>query len=375
MNLLEHEAKELFRRYRIPTPRGWFFHDLGGVAGSLANLKFPLMVKAQTTVGGRGKAGGIRTALHDREALEASESILGMRVAGMKVHGVLLEEMIDASREMYLAIIIDQRSRGPLLLAGCAGGMDVENMPSHTMMRWNLNPLEPLSEEILDQAAHFLMRGNLGTDEVRSIIRSMWRLFHNLDCELVEINPLMVTDSGKAIAADAKVTVDDDSLFRHPELVDRFGRDLTELEKMAKDKGFNLVELPGDIGVIANGAGLTMAALDTLERYGGKGGNFLDLGGTDDPERISEALGLMSYDLARGRIRSLLVCIFGGITKCDTVAEAMMQTITDRRIKDRTVVRLRGNNEEEAVQMLRLANFNVLIDLDKACQQAVKVRE
>ncbi|HQN75827.1 MAG TPA: acetate--CoA ligase family protein [Methanomassiliicoccales archaeon] len=374
MNLLEHEAKGLFRRYRISTPRGSFFQDMNGIAPSLVNLKFPVMVKAQTTVGGRGKAGAIRTALHDQEALEACERILGMHVAGMKVHGVLVEEMIEASRELYLAIIIDQRTRCPLLLTGCAGGMDVENMPTHTMKRWVLDPLEPLSEDVLDQASNFLLRGDPGTKEVRSTIAAMWRLFRNMDCELVEINPLMITDSGKAIAADAKVAIDDDSLFRHAELLDRYGRDLTELEKMAKSKGFNLVELPGDIGVLANGAGLTMAALDTLQRYGGRGGTFLDLGGTDDPDRISEALGLLSYDMARGRIRSLLVCIFGGITRCDTVADAMMHTITDKNVKARTVVRLRGNNEEEAAKMLRLAKFNVHIDLDDACLQAVKVR-
>ncbi len=374
MNLLEHEAKGLFRRYRISTPRGLFFQDMNGIADSLANLKFPIMVKAQTTVGGRGKAGAIRTALHSQETLETCERILGMRVAGMKVHGVLLEEMVEASREIYLAITIDQRSRCPLLLAGSAGGMDVENMPSHTIKGWSLDPLEPLSEEVLDQASQFLLRGGPGSKELRSIIGAMWRLFRNMDCELVEINPLMITDSGKAVAADAKVAIDDDSLYRHPEFLDRYGRDLTELEKLAKDKGFNLVELPGDIGVLANGAGLTMAALDTLQRYGGRGGTFLDLGGTDDPDRISEALGLLSYDMARGRIRSLLVCIFGGITKCDTVADAMMHTITDKNVKARTVVRLRGNNEEEAAKMLRLANFNVHIDLDDACLQAVKVR-
>lgn len=375
MNLLESEAKTLFRRYRISTPRGLFFPDMNGIAGSLDNLRFPLMVKAQTTVGGRGKAGGIRTALHGQEALEACERILGMHVSGRKVHGVLLEEMIDASREIYLAITIDQPSRCPLLLAGSAGGMDVENMPSHTMRRWNIDPLEPFPDEVLDQVSHFLLRGDRGSKEVRSTIEAMWRLFKNMDCELVEINPLMITDSGKAIAADAKVSIDDDALSRHTEFLDRYGRDLTELERLARDKGFNLVELSGDIGVLANGAGLTMAALDTLQRYGGKGGTFLDLGGTDDPNRISEALGLLSYDLARGRIRSLLVCIFGGITKCDTVADAMMHTITDRNVKAKTVVRLRGNNEDEAAQMLRLANFNVHIDLDDACLQAVKVRE
>lgn len=374
MNLLEHEAKSLFRRYRISTPRGLFHSDMNGVAGSLANLEFPLMVKAQTTIGGRGKAGGVRTAMHAREALEACERILGMRVAGMKVHGVLLEEMIDASKEIYLAIMIDQRSRCPLLLAGSAGGMDVESMPPQTIGRWILDVTEPLPEEVLDQVSEFLLRGGPGTEAVRSTVSAMWRLFRNMDCELVEINPLMITDSGKAIAADAKVSIDDDSLYRHPELLDSSGRDLTDLEKMAKDKGFNLVELPGDIGVLANGAGLTMAALDTLQRYGGEGGTFLDLGGTDDPDRISEALGLLSYDLARGRIRSLLVCIFGGITRCDTVADALMHSITDRKVKARTVVRLRGNNEEEAAQMLRLGNFNVHIELDEACQQAVKVR-
>lgn len=364
----------MFRRYRISTPRGLFFRDMDGVSSSLTNLKFPLMVKAQTTTGGRGKAGAIRTALHRQEALDACERIFSMHVAGMKVHGVLVEEMIEASREVYLAITIDQPSRCPILLVGCAGGMEVENMPHHTIKRWTLDPLEPLADDVLDQASHFLLRGGSGTEEVRSAIRSMWRLFRNMDCELVEINPLMITDSGKAIAADAKVAIDDDSLFRHSELLDRFGRDLTELERLARDKGFNLVELSGDIGVLANGAGLTMAALDTLQRYGGRGGTFLDLGGTDDPDRISEALGLLSYDMARGRIGSLLVCIFGGITRCDTVADALMHTITDKRIKDRTVVRLRGNNEEEAAQMLRLANFNVHIDLDDACLQAVKVR-
>jgi succinyl-CoA synthetase beta subunit len=374
MNLLEYEAKHLFRQYGISTPKGLSFKDMEGISSALTNLDFPLMVKAQTTVGGRGKAGGIRTALYKQEALEAAERILSMRIGGMKVHGVLLEEMVEASREIYLAITIDQRTRCPLLLAGNAGGMDVENMPAHTIRRWSLDPLEALPPEVLDQASRFLLRGETGTQEVRSTIQAMWRLFRGMDCELVEINPLMITDSGKAIAADAKVAIDDEALFRHPKFMERAGRDLTELERLAKERGFTLVEMAGDIGVLANGAGLTMAALDTLQRYGGRGGTFLDLGGTDDPDRISEALGLLSYDLAKGRTRSILVCIFGGITRCDTVADALMHTITDRNVKARTVVRLRGTNEEEAVRMLQLANFNVQIDLDEACLQAIKVR-
>lgn len=371
---MEHEAKHLFRQYGIVTPRGLFFRDMTRVESSLSNLKFPLMVKAQTTRGGRGKAGGIRTALHKQEALEACERMLGTSLAGMKVHGVLLEEMVDASKEIYLAFTIDQRSRCPLLLVGSAGGMDVEGMPAHTVKRWTLDPLEPLPEEVLVQASRFLLRDGVGEREVRSSISSMWRLFRGMDCELVEINPLMITDSGKAIAADAKVALDDEALFRHERYLERATRELTELESLARSRGFNLVELPGDIGVLANGAGLTMAALDTLQRFGGKGGTFLDLGGTDDPDRISEALGLLSYDLARGRTGSLLICIFGGITRCDTVAEALMMTVTDRSVKARTVVRLRGNNEEEAAQMLRFAGFNVHSDLDEACLQAVKVK-
>lgn len=374
MNLLEYEAKHLFRQYGISTPKGLSFKDMEGISSALTNLDFPLMVKAQTTVGGRGKAGGIRTALYKQEALEAAERILSMRIGGMKVHGVLLEEMVEASREIYLAITIDQRTRCPLLLAGSAGGMDVENMPAHTIRRWSLDPLEALPPEVLEQASRFLLRGETGTYEVRSTIQAMWRLFRGMDCELVEINPLMITDSGKAIAADAKVAIDDEALFRYPKFMERAGRDLTELERLAKERGFTLVEMAGDIGVLANGAGLTMAALDTLQRYGGRGGTFLDLGGTDDPDRISEALGLLSYDLAKGRTRSILVCIFGGITRCDTVADALMHTITDRNVKARTVVRLRGTNEEEAVRMLQLANFNVQIDLDEACLQAIKVR-
>jgi succinyl-CoA synthetase beta subunit len=375
MNLLEHEAKKLFRRYRISTPRGLAFEELDLLERSLDNLSFPMMVKAQTTGGGRGKAGGIRTALQREEALEWSGRLLGTKVAGMKVHSVLLEEMIDASREIYLAIIIDQRSRCPLLLAGCAGGMDVESMPAHTIKRWTLDPLEPLPPSLLDQAAHFLVRDGPGVEELRFTISSMWRLFRQMDCELVEINPLMVTDAGKVIAVDAKVSLDDDALYRHPQFSPLATRELTELERLARQKGFNLVELQGDIGVLANGAGLTMATLDTLQRMGGRGGTFLDLGGTDDPDRISEALSILAYDLARGRIGSLLVCIFGGITKCDTVAEAMMLTISDRDVKSRTVVRLRGNNEEEAAHILRMAGFNVHLELDEACLQAVKVRE
>lgn len=374
MNLLEYEAKKLFRMYDIPTPKGLAFRELDLIESSLNNLRYPIMVKAQTTGGGRGKAGGIRTALHREEALEASERILGMRVAGMKVHAVLLEEMMEACREVYLAIIIDQATRCPVLLAGSAGGMDVENMPAHTIKRWTLDPLESMPFTVLDQASQFLMRNGPGVDEVRSTIHSMWKLFRQMDCELVEINPLMITEAGKAIAADAKVAIDDEALYRHPKMAPKAVRELTELERLARERGFNLVELPGDIGVLANGAGLTMATLDTLQRLGGKGGTFLDLGGTDDPGRISDALGLLSYDLARGRIRSLLVCIFGGITKCDTVAEALMVTVVDKNVKARTVVRLRGNNEEEAASMLRLAGFNVHLDLEEACLQAVRVR-
>ncbi|MDD1771114.1 MAG: hypothetical protein LUO79_08525 [Methanomassiliicoccales archaeon] len=362
MKLTEAQGKDLFRRYGIPVPSGYLVRS----AGDIKPINSPVVIKAQVRAGGRGKAGGIRFASTTEQAKRAVEEVLKMQISGERVKEVLIEDRLNVMQELYLSISLDRSSRLPLLLAITQGGMDVEGEGAKAK-GWHVHPFIGVQDYVVREAAEFLRLGTEQTKQMRQIAGGLYDLFLREECELVEVNPLVKTVDGRLVAADSKVIVDEDALFRHPDLPAQ-DVDLTPLEQEARTKGLSLVQLEGDIGVIANGAGLTMATLDTLSFKGGKGGVFLDLGGTDDEKVVEDALELM----AKADQKVILVNIFGGITKCDTVAEGVIKAKKRLSVAPPLVVRMRGVNEARAASMLEAAGIRALHDLDEACAIAAR---
>ena len=361
MKLFEYRGKELFNQYGISVPKGRLVKDKNDFSG----LNFPFVLKAQVPIGGRGKAGGIKSAENIDDANEKFSQIMGMDIRGYTVRKVLAEEKVDIKKELYLSITLDRSKRMPLIMASNEGGMDIESVPDNKIFKEWVNPLIGIQS--------FHIRGivskiNLEKEEgkeVAKVISKIYKLFREYDCELVEINPLIIKKDGGVMALDSKVNINDDAMYRHtdiePEVVE-----LTPLEKDAKEKGIALIQLEGNIGVIANGAGLTMATLDALTNYSGKGGVFLDLGGTDDPEKVKQAFGLMK----KAKPKVIFLNLFGGITRCDTVAKGVKEVITKEGIDCPVITRIKGCNEDQAKDILKDAGLITGTTLQDAAQKS-----
>jgi len=364
MKLFEYRGKELFDKYKIAVPKG----RLVETEKDFSKLSFPLILKAQVPIGGRGKAGGIKSADNLDQAKKNLEKIMGMDIRGYKVGKVLGEEKKNIKKELYLSISLDRTKRMPLIMASAEGGMDIESVPDNKIFKEWVNPLIGLQSFNIRRIV-----GKLGLEknEAKHVSKNLYKiyqLFREYDCELVEINPLVVLSDESVMAIDSKVIINDDSLFRHKDIIPE-DVELTDLEKDAKDKGISFVQLGGDIGVIANGAGLTMATLDALTYYKGEGGVFLDLGGTDDPEKVKQAFGLMK----KAKPKIIFLNLFGGITKCDTVAKGVKSVINTEGIDCPVITRIKGMNEEEAKDILKDAGLITATTLQNAAQQSSKL--
>ena len=361
MKLFEYRGKELFDKYGIAVPNGRLVKDEKDFSG----LNFPFVLKAQVPIGGRGKAGGIKSAENLKEAKDNFSQIMGMDIKGYTVKKVLAEEKVGIKKELYLSITLDRSKRMPLIIASASGGMDIESVPDDKIFKEWVNPLIGIQS--------FHIRGivsKLGLEkeegkEVAKVISKIYKLFREYDCELVEINPLIIKKDGGVMALDSKVNINDDAMYRHtdiePEVVE-----LTPLEKDAKEKGIAFIQLDGNIGVIANGAGLTMATLDALTYYNGKGGVFLDLGGTDDPEKVKQAFELMK----KAKPKVIFLNLFGGITRCDSVATGVKAVIIKEGIDCPVITRIKGCNEEQAKDILKDAGLITGTTLQDAAQKS-----
>lgn len=372
MRLYEYEAKEIASRYGIPVPKGKVARS-PDEAYTIASEFGSSVVKAQVLVGGRGLAGGVKIASTPEEAREITSKLIGSNIRGVKVDFVLIEEKICVSKELYLSLTVDRAARKPVFLASEMGGVEIEELarkyPSK-IQRAYVDPEVGYSEYMsrLVLSALNLPWGIIG--ELSSIMRAMYKIMVDYDAELVEFNPLAYTCEGKLIALDAKLIIDDNSLYRHPDLKERYGRELSSFERKARELGFSYVELDGDIGVISNGAGLTMATMDSILFYGGNPANFLDIGGGASRDKVKEAVKLM---LSHPRPRVLLVNIFGGITRCDEVALGIVEALKEASSKKPIVVRMLGTNEEEGRKILMEHGINVYIEMDEAVQAAVEL--
>lgn len=372
MKLYEYEAKEIASRYGIPVPRGKLARtpdEAYIVASELGST----VIKAQVLVGGRGLAGGVKIAQTPWEAREAAFKLLESSIRGVKVNIVLVEEKICVSRELYLSLTIDRAMRKPVFLVSEMGGVEIEDLARKypgKVHRIHVDPEVGYSDYMSRIALSALNLPWSSLSELSSIMKSMYRIMVEYDAELVEFNPLAYSCEGKLIALDAKIIIDDNSLPRHPDLQELYGRELTSYEKKARELGFSYVELDGDIGVISNGAGLTMATMDSILFYGGKPANFLDIGGGASRERVREAVKLM---LNHPRTRVLLVNIFGGITRCDEVALGIIEALKEVSQVKPIVVRMLGTNEEEGRRILLEQGISAFVEMDDAVKTAVNL--
>jgi succinyl-CoA synthetase beta subunit len=369
VKLAEWQGKEIFRKYGVALPKGVVVRSPTDVARSLmdAGVPLPCVVKAQVLAGGRGKGGAVRFANTVAEAEAATAAILALEFKGEKVREVLLEEKLALSKELYLSLTLDRSLRLPIVMASAQGGVEVETVAEDAILRVSVDPFPGLIGYEKRKVIAALGVSGPVARSLDTLLDRLWTVFVAEDAELVEVNPLAVV-ADHVVALDAKVIIEDDASFRHPEFAE-VRDDRTPLEEIAREKEIAFVQLDGNIGVIANGAGLTMATLDVLAEFGGRPGVFLDLGGTDDPKKVTEAFVLMS----QAKPSAVFLNIFGGVTRCDTVAlglvEAMKQLPADARFP--LVARIRGNNEAEGVAILKAAGITSLSDLKESVQAVI----
>ena len=359
MKLREHEAKKVIKEYGIPVPAGFLVRSAAELPALLDALGDGIVLKAQVDAGGRGKAGGILMA-DKKTAVAAAAELFGKEIKGLPVTEILAEQRLDIRHEYYLSVTADRSSRQPLILFTETGGVDIEITAKENPGAIRKVIVTPLLRDL----PPFMLRELAGTapKEIMSIINKLYRVFMEKDALLAEINPLVTTPQG-VFAADAKIIVDDNALARQGITVNR---DLSEREREAEKHGFSYVELGGTIGVIGNGAGLTMSTLDLIEFYGGKAANFLDVGGGAESERVMQAVRLVA---SVSSVKVIVVNLLGGITRCDEVAKGIISA----GISQKVIVRLAGTNEAEGRRLLTERGYEMLPTMDEVVRKAVEV--
>ena len=367
MKIHEYQAKEIFARYGIPVPQGSVATTATEARRTTEALGGQSVLKAQVHAGGRGKAGGVKMVRSPEEAEQVAQSLLGRNLAthqtnarGVPVTAVLVEELADIQRELYLAITIDRVWKGPVLLASASGGMDIEEVAATTPQAIHTEPIEPVLGFMPFQARRLAAKLGLEpplSQPVSQVMSALYQVFIDNDCSLAEINPLIVTGQDRVVALDAKIDLDDDSLFRHPDL--RSLRDPAQEDQQeaeAADLDISYVKLDGDVGCLVNGAGLAMATLDVTSAAGATPANFLDVGGGANEEKVSSALNIMLSD---PKVNRVLVNIFGGILRCDVAARGIVLAYQQTGSRLPMVVRMLGTNVEEGTAILRDSGLNV----------------
>jgi succinyl-CoA synthetase beta subunit len=382
MKIHEHQAKEVLRGFGVPTPRGVPCFTVEEALEAGRTLGGGLwVVKAQIHAGGRGKGGGVKLARTLDELREHATNILGMRLVthqtgpgGQQVRRLLIEEGADIRSELYVGLVVDRTSQRVVLMASSEGGMDIEEVAARTPDRIHKLAIDPIAGLTEDEAADIARRIGItggALAQAAALLRALCRAFDETDASLVEINPLIVTGEGKVVALDAKMSFDDNALFRHPEIValrDLDEEDPAEIE--ASRHGLSYIALDGDIGCLVNGAGLAMATMDIIKLYGGAPANFLDVGGGASAEKVTEAFKLM---LANPRLAAILVNIFGGIMQCDVIAQGVVDAARQVRLSVPLVVRLEGTNVDLGKKILAESDLPIVsaANMADAAQKAV----
>jgi succinyl-CoA synthetase beta subunit len=372
VNLHEYQARALLNAAGIPVPDGDVAATPAEVEAIARRLGGKVVVKAQVHAGGRGKVGGVKLAKDAAEARAHAEQILGMTIKGLTVEKVLVVPAAEIASESYAGVILDRASQRPVFMVSPAGGIDIEEVAAKTpekILKLGVDPRYGLLPHQAMQLAFFLYRDVAQARPAAAILQQLYRAFVDAGASLVEINPLITTPEGAVMALDAKLGVDDNELERKPAIAalrDVSAEDPAEVK--ARDAGLTFIKLDGAVGCCVNGAGLAMATMDLVKYYGGEPANFLDIGGSSNPDKVVTALEIITSDPS---VRAILFNIFGGITRCDDVANGIVTATGRTKLSVPIVIRLTGTNEELAVRILQQAGFSALTDMDEAVERAV----
>jgi succinyl-CoA synthetase beta subunit len=377
MDLLEYQGKQLFAKHGVPVPEGRPATTVPGAVEASEELGYPVVIKAQVQIGGRGKAGGIKLANERAEAEQHATAILGMDIRGFTVHELYVEKASEIDEEYYAAIVFDRSAKKPMVMLSRMGGMDVEDVAEtdpEAMRMLHVDPLLGLQDF---HGRRLAFESGIAEDVIRpvgALLAKLYDVFVREDATLVEVNPLLITKSRDAVALDAKVTVDDNALFRHPDVAEL--RDLSAedpQERMAKERGLTYVKLDGNVGILGNGAGLVMSTLDVVAQAGGRPANFLDAGGGSKAEAITSAVEVILSD---DKVTAVLFNIFGGITRCDEVARGLIEAFEQIKPEVPFVVRLDGTNDKEGRALLadaKLPNVHTEATMLGAAEKVVEL--
>jgi succinyl-CoA synthetase beta subunit len=381
MKIHEYQGKEILRRYSVPVPRGEAAFSVEEAVAVAKRLGGPVwVVKAQIHAGGRGKGGGVKIARSLDEVRANAQAILGMQLVthqtgpqGQPVHRLLIEEGADIRKELYVGMVVDRASQKVCLMASSEGGMDIEEVAAHTpekIHKVNIDPVAGLTAAEADGVARAIGIPEAALPQARAALQGLYKAFWETDASLAEINPLVLTGDGRVVALDAKFNFDSNALFRHPEIValrDLDEEDPAEIEASKFDLSY--IQLDGNIGCLVNGAGLAMATMDTIKLYGGNPANFLDVGGGATAEKVTEAFKIM---LRNKGLKAILVNIFGGIMKCDTIAQGVIAASRAVQLSVPLVVRMKGTNEALGRQLLAESGLPI-ISADTMAEAAQRV--
>ena len=381
MKIHEYQGKEIFRKYGLPTPRGFAAFNVDEAVEAAKKLGGKVwVVKAQIHAGGRGKGGGVKVAKSVDEVRKLASSILGMQLKthqtgpqGQKVRRLLVEEGADIKKELYVGMVVDRGTQKVVLMASSEGGMDIEEVAAKTPQKIHkvfIDPVQGLSDADADEVALAIGIPQESVAQGRAIFKGLYKCFDETDASLAEINPLIVTGKNQVFALDAKLNFDDNALFRHPDIVAM--RDLDEedpFEIEASKYELNYISLDGNIACMVNGAGLAMATMDTIKLFGGSPANFLDVGGSATAERVTAAFKIM---LSNRKVKAILVNIFGGIMKCDTIANGVVAAAREVKLSIPLVVRMKGTNEDLGKKILKDSGLPI-ISADNMADAARKI--
>jgi succinyl-CoA synthetase beta subunit len=376
MDLLEYQGKQLFAKHDVPVPEGRHAATVDDAVAAAEEIGFPCVIKAQVAIGKRGKAGGIKIANDAAEAREHAEAILGMDIRGFTVYDLWVEQASEIASEYYASIILDRSEKKLLAMLSRMGGMDVEEMAEEdpeALVQRHIEPGEEFGPEHAGQLAADAGIDEDVQDQVAKLLMELLEVAQEEDATLIEVNPLIVTESRRVLALDSKMTIDNNALFRHEDLAGMEDRSAEDpQEKMAKEKGLTYVKLGGNVGILGNGAGLCMSTLDVVAQAGGEPANFLDAGGGSKAEAIVDALTVITSD---PNVTAVLFNIFGGITRGDEVAKGIIEAAKQIDIKVPLVVRLDGTNSEEGLRLLAEAGIPNLTVEETMLGAAEKVVE
>ena len=374
MKIHEFQAKEIFSRYAIPVTKETVCYTTEEVCVAAEQLGYPVVVKAQVHAGGRGKAGGVKLARTLDDAKNAANQILGMDIKGYTVEKVLVAQGVKFNKEFYVGMTIDRNTKSVLFMASKEGGVEIEEVAKdnpEAILKFPIDPDLGMAPFLARKIAFELFDDFSLVKQGADMFQKLYKIFLDTDSSLVEINPLVVTDEGNLLALDGKMNFDDNALFRQSAI--EALNEPTEDEKKeieAKESGLTYIRLDGNIGCMVNGAGLAMASMDVIKHFGGQPANFLDIGGSSNPQKVIDAMNLLTSDK---NVKVIMINIFGGITRCDDVAKGLVIALDQLKMDIPIVIRLSGTNAEEGLRIIASQNLPIVGSLSEAAQEAIRL--